>query len=298
MSRNRMILWGLVAFAVLVVLANTLYIVGQREQAVVLRFGEPVRVVNAPGAQQAGLHAKVPFLETVNAFDRRVLSLNATQEEVIAADQERLVVDAFVRWRITDPLVFYRALRNQETAADRLERLVNSSLREVLGSVTSDDIVSRRRGQLMALTQRDMDARARQARYGIQIVDVRIRRADLPQANREAVYRRMQTARGQQAAQIRGEGEQRYREIIAQADRDVAVLRAEAQAYAGRVQGEGDARRAEIFATAYGRDPQFAAFWRSMQAYDAAFTEGRSTLVLSPDSDFLRYMRAGPGGAR
>lgn len=296
MTRNRLITWGVLAFAVVVVLANTLFVVDQREQAIVLRFGEPVRTLNAPGSREAGLQLKAPFLETVIAFDRRVQSLEAAREEVIAADQERLVVDAFVRYRISDPLAFFRAFRTEEVATDRLERLATSSLRAVLGRASSDDIVSRRRGQLMLATQRDMDARARLARYGVQVIDVRIRRADLPPANREAVYRRMQTSRAQQAAQIRGTGDQRYREIIAQTDRDRAILLAEAQAYAGRVQGEGDARRAQIFAASFGRDPQFASFWRTMQAYDTAFQDGRTTMVLSPDSEFLRFMRNGPGG--
>lgn len=296
-ARNRLIAYGVLAFAVLVILANTLFVVGQREQALVLRFGQPTGAINPPGASQSGLQLKMPFVENVIKFDRRILSLEAQQEEVIAADQERLVVDAFVRYRIVDPLAFYRALRTQAIAQDRLERLVTSSLRQVLGSAPSDDIVSRRRGQLMLLTQRDMDQRAREARYGVQIVDVRIRRADLPLANREAVYQRMRTSRQQQAAQVRGLGEQRNREIVAQANRDVTILIAQAQADAGRIQGEGDARRAQIFAQSFGRDPQFAAFWRSMQAYDSAFGQGAgATLVLSPESDILRYMRDGPGG--
>jgi len=297
-DRNRLIAYGVVAFAVLVVLANTVFVVGQREQALVLRFGQPVGSINAPGASQSGLQLKIPFFEHVIKFDRRILSLEAQQEEVIAADQARLVVDAFVRYRIVDPLAFYRALRTQQIAQDRLERLVTSSLREVLGAAPSDDIVSRRRGQLMLLTQRDMDRRAREARYGLQIVDVRIRRADLPQANREAVYQRMRTSRQQQAAQVRGLGEQRNREITAQANRDVTILIAGAQADAGRIQGEGDARRAQIFAESFGQDPEFAAFWRTMQAYDSALGQGGAgaTLVLSPDSSVLRYLRDGPGG--
>ncbi len=297
-ARNRLIGYGLLALIALVVLSNTLFVVGQTEQAIVLRFGQPVGTINAPGNRQAGLQMKAPFLENVVKFDRRILSLEAQEQEVIAADQERLVVDAFVRYRIVDPLAFYRTLRDELTAQDRLERLVTSSLREVLGAAPSDDIVARRRGQLTLLTQRDMDRRAREARFGLQIVDVRLRRADLPPANREAVYQRMRTSRQQQAAQVRSLGGQRAREITAQADRDAAIAIATAQAYAGRVQGEGDARRAEIFARSFGQDPQFAAFWRSMQAYDSALGRGGAgaTLVLSPDSDILRYLRDGPGG--
>ena len=298
MNRNRLIGLGLAALAVLIVLANTVYVVGQREQALVTRFGEPVRVVNAGARGQPGLKIKAPFVEDVTRFDKRNLALEAEQEEIIAADQERLVVDAFVRYRISDPVQFYRAFRSQERAQDPLERLVNSALRQTLGSAPSNDIISRRRGALMDLTQRDVNARTRAARYGVEIIDLRIKRADLPAANQEAVFRRMQTSRQQQAAQIRAVGEQQKREVMARADRDVAVTLATAQQFAGQVQGEGDARAAAIFAASYGRDPSFAAFYRSMQAYERALASGDTTMVLSPDSAFFRYFENGPGGGR
>ncbi len=296
-SRSRLIAYGAAAFAVLVVLANTFYVVGVTQQAVVLSFGEPRRVVNAPGGRDGpGLKLKAPFVENVVFFDKRNQSLESEEEEIIAGDQERLVVDAFMRYRINDPLRFYRALRDENTAADQLERLVNSSLREVLGSVPSNDIISTRRAQVMQRTLADVDRRATEARLGIDVLDVRIKRADLPPQNQEAVYRRMQTARQQEAATIRARGEQQRREIVARANRDVAVTVAGARAYAGQVRGEGDARRTQLLGQAYGRDPEFASFWRSMQAYENALAQGDTTMVISPDSAFFRYFDRGAGG--
>jgi modulator of FtsH protease HflC len=297
MNRQRLIVWGVAAFAVLLVIANTFFIVDQRQQAVVLRLGEPVRVVNIVGGRSnPGLKVKAPFIENVVKFDKRNQSLETDEEEIIAADQERLVVDAFVRYRINDPLQFFRTLRDERTAADRLERLFNSSLRQVLGSAASNDIISGRRGALMRRTAAVMDQSAASSRLGIDIIDVRIKRADLPPQNQEAVYRRMETARQQEAATIRARGEQQKREIISRADRDVLITIAQAQQYAGQVRGEGDARRAQIFAQSYGRDPSFAAFYRSMQAYENALARGDTTMVISPDSAFFRYYQRGAGG--
>ncbi|MBW3560101.1 MAG: protease modulator HflC [Proteobacteria bacterium] len=298
LSRKRLIAYGAAALAAVVVLANTLYVVDTRQQAVVLSFGSPVAVVNAAnGKSNPGLKAKIPFLQNVVKFDRRNQALESEEEEIIAGDQERLVVDAFVRYRISDPLQFYRTVRDENTAGDRIERLLNSSLREVLGSAPSDENISRQRAQLMQQTLQRVRQGAESSRLGVQILDVRIQRADLPPQNQEAVYRRMQTARQQEAATIRARGEQQKREIVARANRDVAVTIAEAQAYEGQVKGEGDARRAEILGSAYGRDPGFAAFYRSMQAYETALGgENNTTMVISPDSAFFRYYERGAGG--
>lgn len=295
---SRLTAYLVVAVGLIVLLANTLFVVDQRQQVLVLRFGEPVRTINAPGHPGAGLNAKVPFLENIVRFDRRNLSLEAQQEEVITAGQDRLVVDAFVRYRISDPLQYYRTLRDQRTAQDRIERLVNSSLRQVLGSATSTDIVSERRGQLMLQTRNDVMRRAQTSRLGIQIVDVRIRRADLPAQNQPRVFARMQTARQQEAARIRAEGEQQKREIIADADRQVAITLATAQEQGETVRGQGDAQRTRIFAQAYGKDPSFAAFYRSMQAYEQSLGRGDTTMVLSPDSAFFRYFDRGATAGR
>jgi membrane protease subunit HflC len=206
------------------------------------------------------------------------------------------VVDAFIRYRISNPLQYYRTLRDERSAGPLIERLVNSSLRQVLGSATSDEIISGRRGALMQQIKTDVARRANTSRFGIEVIDLRIKRADLPAANQPTVYRRMQTARQQMAAQIRAVGEQQKREIIASADKEVAITLATATETAEATRGEGDAQRTRIFAQAYGRDPGFAAFYRSMQAYEASLGQGDTTLVLSPDSAFFRYFERGPTG--
>lgn len=296
MSNTRNLVYGLAILFLIVLVFQTFYVVDQRQQAIVVQFGDPVRVVNAPGQSEAGLNLKIPFVEQVLKLDRRNIALEADQEEIITAGQERLVVDAFIRYRIIDPLQFYRTLRDEQTAKDRIERLVNSSLRQVLGSASATDIISGRRAQLMQQAKIDVDRRARASRLGIQVIDLRIRRADLPAQNREAVFRRMSTSRQQVAAQLRGEGEQKKREIIAQADKEVAITLATAREQSGQITGEGDAQRTRIFAQSFGKDPSFAAFFRSMQAYEQSFGDGQTTMVLSPDSAFFRYFERGPTG--
>ena len=301
MSRSSpLIVYLILALAGVIVLANTLFVVEQRQEAVVLRFGQPVRVIHAPGQPGAGLNFKAPFVENVIKFDRRNLALEADQEEVIAADQQRLVVDAFLRYRISDPLQYYRTLRNEQIAQDRLERLVNSSLRQVLGQTNTPDIISGRRDALMQQSKLDVARRAKESRLGIEVIDLRIKRADLPAANQASVYRRMQTQRAQIAAQYRAQGEQQKREIFASADKEVAITLANAQQEGETTRGLGDAQRTRIFAEAFGRDASFAAFYRSMQAYEAGLGQGDTTLVLSPDSAFFKYFEQGPnaGGAK
>jgi len=298
MTRSPLIFFAILGFVALVILANSLFVVEQRQQAIVLRFGQPVRVIHAPGQPGAGLNFKQPFVENVVKFDRRNLALEADQEEVISADQKRLVVDAFLRYRISDPLQYYRTLRDERTAQDRLERLVNSSLREVLGQINQSDIISGQRDRLMRQSKLDVSRRAKESRLGIEIIDFRIKRADLPSANQASVYRRMQTQRQQIAAQYRAQGEQQKREIIANADKEVVITIATAQQEGETTRGEGDSQRTRIFAQAFGKDPAFASFYRSMQAYEAGLGQGDTTLVLSPDSAFFKYFEQGPGGGR
>lgn len=286
MNRNRMIPLGIAAFAVLLTIGQTFYIVDQTQQAIVLRFGEPVRVVNALGGPGApGLKVKIPFLENVIKFDKRNQSFETRKEEIVAGNQERLVVDAFVRFRITQPLRFYTALRDERIAADRMERLVISSLREVLGSAPSEDIVSGRRSELTRQIRDDMARRVGASRMGVEVIDVRIKRADLPVANENAVFERMKTARQQEAAEIRAIGQQQRQQIVADATREAETIR-----------GEGDAERAKTFADSFGRDPSFANFYRSMQAYENSMAKGDTTMVLSPDSEFFKYFERGPTG--
>jgi membrane protease subunit HflC len=294
MNRRLLILIGL-AFLVGVILANTLFIVDQRQQVVVVNLGEPVRVINPPGGpDQPGLYVKAPFTESLVVLDKRNQPIEAHQEEVISADQQRLVVDAFVRYRISDPLKFYRTLRNEATAGTLIEPLINSSLRQVLGAATASDIISGRRDALMAQTLADIRARAAKSRFGIEVIDLRIKRADLPAANQEAVYARMKSNLQQQAAQIRAVGEQNRREVVADADKQVTITLATATEQAFTTRGAGDGESARIFAASFGKDPKFAAFFRSMQAYQGVFAGGDTTMVLAPDSDFLKYFKNGP----
>jgi membrane protease subunit HflC len=292
MNQRLLVLIGLAVLAG-VILANTLFIVDQRQEVLVVNLGEPVRLINAPGSDEPGLYVKAPFVESLVVLDRRNQPIEAHQEEVISADQQRLVVDAFVRYRIADPLKFYRTLRNEANAGTLIEPLINSSLRQVLGSATASDIISGRRDALMAQTLDDVRARAAKSRFGIEVIDLRIKRADLPTANQEAVYARMKSNLQQQAAQIRAVGEQNRREVVADADKQVTITLATATEQAFTTRGAGDGESARIFAASFGKDPKFAAFFRSMQAYQGVFANGDTTMVLSPDADFFKFFRQG-----
>jgi modulator of FtsH protease HflC len=269
---------------------GALFTVYQTKQALVIRFGEPIRVITEPG-----LHVKWPLIDTVIPVDNRILDLENAAQEVYASDQRRLVVDAFARYRITDVLAFYKTVNNIEAANERLSSLLNAALRRVLAKVTLIQVVRDDRAELMGRVREELDNEARA--FGIEVVDVRIRRADLPDQNSQAVYARMQTERQQKAASIRGEGSQKSQEIRAKADRDVTVLVAEAQKQAEQIRGDGDAERNRIFAEAYGKDPDFFAFYRSMQAYETGLKSGDTRLVLRPDSDFFRYF-GNPAGSK
>jgi membrane protease subunit HflC len=270
------------AVIVLVVAYGSLFTVYQTRQALVVRLGDPIRIITEPG-----LHVKVPIIDTVIPIDNRILDLENAAQEVFASDQRRLVIDAFARYRITDALRFYQTVSNIEGANSRLSSLLNAALRRVLGEATLIHVVRDERAALMARVRDQLDREARA--FGIEVVDVRIRRADLPEQNSQAVYQRMQTERQRQAASIRGEGSQKSQEIRAKADRDVTVLVAEAQSRAEQIRGEGDAERNRIFAEAYTKDPDFFAFYRSMQAYETGLRANDTRLVLRPDSDFFKY---------
>jgi membrane protease subunit HflC len=294
MNRQLPILIGL-ALLLGVLAANTFFIVDQRQEVVVVNLGEPVRVINPPGGEDhPGLYMKAPFVESLVTLDKRNQPIEAHQEEVISADQQRLVVDAFVRYRVSNPLQYYRTLRNETNAGTLIEPLINSSLRQVLGAATASDIISGRRDALMAQTLADVRTRAAKSHFGIEVIDLRIKRADLPSANQEAVYARMKSNLQQQAAQIRAVGEQNRREVVADADKQVTITLATATEEAFTTRGAGDAESARIFAASFGKDAKFAAFYRSMQAYEGVFSDGDTTMVLSPDADFFKYFRKGP----
>ena len=283
------------AIAVLLLIAaivgySALFTVYQTQQALVVRLGKVVRVVNEPG-----LHVKVPFIDSVIDIDKRILDLEAPAQEIIASDQKRLVVDAFARYRIHDPLRFYQTLGSKAAANSQLNILLNSTLRRVLGEVTFIQVVRDERAELMARIRDLIDHEA--ANYGIEVVDARIRRADLPEQNSQAVYQRMQTERQREAAEYRAQGSQKSQEIRAKADRDVTVLLADATSQAEQIRGQGDSERNRIFADAYNRDPGFFSFYRSMQAYEKSMQHGDTRLVLRPDSDFFRYFSDPAGHA-
>ncbi|MEJ0013368.1 MAG: protease modulator HflC [Bauldia sp.] len=282
-----------VGVAVVVILAFLLYvsvfIVDQTQQALVLRFGQVVAPVGGDlqPVTQPGLYYKLPLIDNVVYFEKRILDLDSPPLEVIASDQKRLVVDAFGRYRITNALLFYQSVGSEESARERLSLILNSAIRRVLGDATFIQLVRDERADLMKKITEQVDREANG--FGIQMVDVKIRRADLPAENSQAIYQRMQTERQRQATEIRAQGEQAARRIRAEADRQATVIVAEANGEASRLQGDGEAERNRIYAAAYGQDPDFFAFYRSMLAYQAGLKPGSTRLLISPDSEFFRF---------
>jgi membrane protease subunit HflC len=268
--------------ALLIAAYGSLFTVNQTQQALVVRLG---KVVEAP--TEPGLHTKLPIVDSVIYIDKRILDLENSAQEIIASDQKRLQVDAFARYRIRDPLKFYQTVSSIDGANSRLSTLLNSDLRRVLGEATLTDIVREKREALMARVRDQLDQQAQE--FGIGVVDVRIRRADLPDQNSQFVYTRMQTERQREAAEFRAQGSQRAQEIKARADRDVTVLLAEATSKAEQTRGEGDAERNRIYADAYNKDPEFFTFYRSMQAYEAGLKHSDTRMILKPNTDFFRY---------
>ena len=273
--------------AVIVLLCT--HTVKEWEQALILEFGQAKRVENAWGeAPEAGLKFKLPY-EKVVTLDRRNLEVDLSPVELVASDQERLVVDAFVRYRIVDAVKFYQALQTERGAKLQLQSIMDSTLRDVLGRVDRPNIIAGRRAELMAEIQQVSNNVVKDKDFGIEIIDVRIKRADLPRANTEQVLNRMVTERKQIAELIRSEGREEAQEITSTAEKDATIIRAEAQQQAEITRGQGDQERNAVYAEAYNQDPEFFAFYRSMEAYKTGLTSG-TTYVLSPDSDFLGYL--------
>ncbi len=269
MSRRILIAVAVAFVAVGILMESSLFIVNQTESALVLQFGQPRREVRTPG-----LWFKRPFVENVVFYDNRVLDFEPPPEEVIVSDQKRLVVDSYARYRITDPLLFYQTVGTENGVRARLSAIVNGSLRRVLGNVTLSDVLSEKRGRIMLHIRDEVAEEAK--KFGINVVDVRLRRADLPEENSEAIYARMKSERQQQAAQYRGEGAEAAQTVRANAERERTVTLAEAQRDAQRVRGDGDAQAVKIYADAFGRDKQFFAFYRSLQAYRVALNRART----------------------
>ncbi len=265
-----------------VVIFQSLFIVQEISQAIVLQFGDPKKIVT-----KAGLNFKLPFIQNVVYLDKRILNLDNDPEEVIAADQKRLIVDAFARFKIVDPLKFYISVGNERVARSRLSTIINSRIRGVLGTQELATLLSTDRARQMQIIQSQVNDEAKN--FGINIVDVRIKRADLPPANSEAIYKRMQTEREREAKEFRAQGAEIAQKIRSTADKDVTVILAQANKKSEIMKGEGDGLRNKIFADAFGKDPQFFAFYRAMQAYEKALIGGETSLVLSPDSEFFKF---------
>ena len=260
----------------------SIFIVKEINQAIVLQFGDPKRILLKPG-----LNFKLPFIQNVVFLDKRILNLDAPPIEVIASDQKRLIVDAFARFQIVDPLKFYISVGNERVARSRLSTIINSRIRSVLGTQRLQTLLSEDRNKQMALIQDGVNNEAEN--FGIKIVDVRIKRADLPQANSDAIYRRMQTEREREAKEFRAKGAEMAVTITSTADKEVTVILAEAEKKSEIMKGEGDGERNKIFADAFGQDADFFAFYRAMQAYERALIGGETSLIMSPDSEFFKF---------
>ena len=282
----RLILPIVVLVALALLAYNTLFIVDQTEQAIVLQFGEPKRVVERPG-----LETKRPW-QSVVTYDKRVLDYDLPAARVTAADQKPMIVDAYARFRITNPLLFYQAVGTEQVARTRLTPIMSGNVRNIVSTVDLADVVSGKREVTMRRIRDAVNAQAKA--LGIDITDVRIRRADLPEENSKAIYARMRSDREREAAQFRAEGDRLAKEITADADRQRIEIIAEAQKQSQILRGQGDADSIRIYADAFGKDKDFFAFYRSLQAYRDALSSQDTTFVLSPDSEFFRYFGSAP----
>lgn len=287
---NKSIIGGFLLLVLVVIGYGSIFTVNMTQQAIVLQFGDARRTVTEPG-----LHFKLPFVQNVIYIDKRILNLDSPKnnDPIISSDQKQLVVDAFARYRIVDPLKFYQSIPDPRLVTNRLQPIFTSALRNVVGEETLETIVSKDRSALMLRIKETFNNAA--GTFGLEVVDVRIRRVDLPIANSRAIFRRMETARQQEAAQFRAQGSEAAQRIRSKADRDVTVLLAEAKRDGQRTRGEGDAMRNKIFADAYNQDPEFFVFYRSMLAYEKSLDGKNTTMVISPDSEFFRYF-ASPTG--
>jgi membrane protease subunit HflC len=288
MIMRSLIAIGLIIALLAIAAYSSLFIVGQKDQALVLDFGKPSREITEPG-----LNAIMPIIQNVVFFDKRILALDMRPQEIIVSDQKRLVVDAFARYRIVDPLLFFQTVGSDQGAKARIGDLIGASLRSVLGAATFSDLVRDKREALMRQITSEVNAKA--AELGVTVVDVRIKRADLPPQNSQAVFARMKTGYQREAAEWRAKGEEQSRIIRADADRQVTVLKAKATQDSESIRGEGEAKSNSVLVEAFGKDPEFFAFYRSIQAYSTSLQGSGTKLVISPDSDFFRYF-ADPTG--
>lgn len=289
MSPARLAILGAVLLGAVVLLFDSLFILEQQQQVIIRQFGNPVRVVAEPG-----LKFKLPFVQDLVLYDKRLLEMDPPAEQVILSDQKRLDVDTYTRYQITDPLRFFQALGTEEMVRSQLRQIVSSALRRVLGNVTMASLLSEERTTIMTEIQNQVNTNAQ--RYGIEVVDVRIRRADLPEETSQAIFERMKSEREREARENRAQGNERAQQIRSRAERERTVILAESQKTAQILRGEGDAEANRIFAEAYGKDAQFFAFYRSLQAYRQVIGEKDTTLILSPENEFFRFLNSMPGG--
>ena len=286
-GRAKLLLLGVAIVVVIILVLSSTFKVNEHEQVILLQFGEPIKVVNGYGTQEPGLYLKTPFVQNVESFEKRILDYDAPPEEMILGDQKRLVVDSFIRYRITDSLLFFQTVGSESIARNRLGAILNAATRQVLGTVELITVLSGERGQLMLYILDQVNRESRD--FGVDVIDVRIRRADLPDENSQAVYRRMQTEREREAKEYRAQGDEASQRIRSRADKERTILLANAKRESEILRGQGDALAVKIFADSFGQDEEFFAFYRSMQAYGLALGADDTTLVLSPDSEFFRF---------
>ncbi|MES2961998.1 MAG: protease modulator HflC [Pseudomonadota bacterium] len=272
----------LISTIAILLFLSTMFTVDQRQQVLILQFGEPVRTINKPG-----IKFKIPLLQNAVFFDKRIIDLGISDQEVIASDQKRLIINAFAKYQITDPLKFYTTVGTTQGFANKISGILDSSLRQVIGEVTLSELLTENRSNIMAKIK-DVVSSASEI-FGVKIVDVRIMRADLPKENSDAIYARMQTEREKEAREIRANGAEEADKIRAEADKERTIILAEAKKNADITRGNGEAESNKIYANSYGRDPEFADFYRSMSAYKEALNSEKTKMVISPDGEFFKY---------
>ncbi len=279
-------------FTLLIILGfigiNAFFTMNEKQQGLVLQFGEPKRVV-----KDSGLHLKIPLIQNTVKYDKRILEYDLPIEEVIAVDKKRMLIDSFTRFKIIDPLEFYKTVGTESNVRNRLNSNVISSLRRVVGRVTLEELLSEERNKIMENIKDEVNSEA--SRFGIEIVDVRIRRADLPEANSQAIYERMKSERVREAKEFRAKGAETAQKIRAEADKEKTVILAEATKKSEILRGQGESNAVDIYADAFEQDPDFYSFYRSMQAYGKVLGEDGTTMILSPDSEFLEFFNNSKG---
>lgn len=285
---NKTVITSSILIIIIFISLGCFFVMNEKEQGLVLQFGEPKRVV-----QDSGLHFKIPMIQNVVRYDKRILEYNLPVEEVIAVDKKRMLIDSFARFKIIDPLEFYKTVGNEINVRNRLNSNVISSLRRVVGRVTLDELLSDERSKIMDRIKVEVNDEAK--RFGIEVIDVRIRRADLPEANSQAIFDRMKSERLREAKEFRAKGAEEAQRIRAEADKEKTVLLAEASRKSEILKGEGESESISIYSNAFEKDPDFYSFYRSMQAYNSVLGEDGTTMILSPDSQFLEFFNNSKG---